>query len=190
MEVDHYMSPWNPESTQFSESILCTLIELKEKSAAYCTVSCRLIHEQVVEIPVNDVSAETDMEKLIVKRKGFCNREQRKKFLGCAHTRANDEFIHLAEDIYKTGFLKTEKPPSVILKDIFMKIYMLDQQKGTLEKRYACAKYISQSTIEMYQIKKSLEEIEHDHHCLIKELEFFRQSLINQLDIAIDSIAT
>lgn len=189
VDSDHNNNPWNAEPSQSSENTPHSLRTLREKIATFCTVSCRLIHEQVIEITDSDYSGEEELDKLMVKRKGFCNRDQRKKFLGCAHTRANDEFIHLADEVYITGLFKTENPPSVTLKDIFMKIYILDQEKGALEKRYAYAKKISLSTNEINQIKNAVEVIEQKHHCLIDELEVFRQSFLSQLDFAIAKLA-
>lgn len=160
------------------------LLELKEKLSVFQTVSCRLMHEQVQEIMDDSITDYADLERLMVRRKGFCNPAMRRTWLGCAHTMANDTFARLSDCVHATGILHTDTIPSIGFNDLVVEIYRIDHEKGRMEKRKALAQK-QNDTAELINIADSMQDIIYRHQCCIKQLEQMRSDLMCQIDMAI-----
>jgi hypothetical protein len=161
------------------------LVQLSEQLAMFATVCCGLMHEQVLEISGGTVTDTIDLDKLDVRRKGFCNMDIRRKLLGCAHTKANDIFARLVDAVYDTGILSTAFPPSTTVNDLSLKIYLLDHEKGQMEKRYALACQKGEEH-EIKAVEQVLKDILARHETILSQLEQLRQSIMDQIHNAID----
>lgn len=175
-----------PANQSITEDIYLQLLQLREKLSVFKTVSCGLMHEQVQELLEDNIADDASPEQLRVSRKGFCTSAMRRNRLGCAHTRANDTFARLADSIYETGILKAAIRPSVMITELIMSIYLMDHEKGMMEKQKALAQY-QRNEEEMATIEDALEKIISRHETAIYQLEQLRLDLMHQIDTAINS---
>lgn len=173
-----------PNHQSISKGNYEQLLQLRDKLSAFKTISCGLMHEQVRELQEESVTDDANLEELRVKRKGFCNTTLRRHFLGCAHTLANDTFARLADSVYDMGLMQTTTRPSIAIKDLTVKIYLMDHEKGMMEKRKALVQY-RQDAAQIMVIENTLQEIISRHQTAINQLEQIRQDIMQQLDIAI-----
>jgi hypothetical protein len=171
-----------------SPDIYLQLLQWREKLSAYQTVSCKLMHEQVTQLNEDSITADIDLDQLRVIRKGFCNASLRRRSLGCAHTMANDMFVRLVISVYETGILQTTSSPSVI-NDLVLKIYLIDHEKGRIEKRKALVQ-LQKDSQELINIQNALLDIISRHQNAIDELEKVRQDIMHQLDKVIANYQT
>lgn len=157
------------------------LKELRAQLAAYKTVQCGLMHEQVQTILDDSTMHDGDLSQLVVQRKGFCDRHERRKWLGCSHTIANDNFAMLADKVYDAGIPITDARPSALIKDIVLKVYLMDHEKSRMEKQKAVAAHLQQE--EKFDIaSQELRNIVARHRVLISELEEIRSSIMHRID--------
>ncbi|NCI49463.1 hypothetical protein GWC95_05980 [Sediminibacterium roseum] len=173
-----------------STTINCTkeqLLQWRAELSAYQVVSCALMHEEVTEIIGHLEGEVEDLASLHVKRKGFCNVNARRKLLGCAHSKANDAFGKLANSVYDAGVIHMADRPSQTVDDLVMKIYLLDHEKGRMEKCLAVAKEKKQAG-EIEDAQLQLQRMITRHRTILKELEQFQHALIKQLDLALEAV--
>ena len=169
-----------------TDDIYLQLLQLKDKLSKFQTVSCRLMHEQVQELLDHSVTGDADLDQLTAKRKGFCNTTMRRISLGCAHTSANDSFAALADAVYETGISQTDSRPSAAINELVVKIYLIDHEKGIMEKRKAVAQH-QQLVAEIPGIQEAINEIISRHQTVVDQLEKFRCDIIHQVDTAIEN---
>lgn len=175
-----------PVYQSIAKDIYQRLLQLRGELSVYQTVSCRMMHEQVQELVKETIPDDGSFENVILKRNGLCNPVMRRKFLGCAHTNANNAFAALADSVYDTGILQAGPRPSESINDIVMKIYLIDHEKGSVEKEKAVALYTGQMA-DMANIEHVIQEIIYRHKTLINELEQLRQEIMHQIDAAIET---
>jgi len=113
-----------------------TLSEIKEKLNEFQFINCGLRHEQVLLdtatiLPVlgGAIDPPTYM------RVNLCNIEDRRKRLGCAHSPSNDSFNRLLDQIPGDDDVIAQLQKQ--FNEVVLKIYVLDHQKGDLEKSIA-----------------------------------------------------
>jgi hypothetical protein len=187
----HYHTKWLQEMQPVEQSAdlntYLQLLQLREKLSVFEAVPCRLMHEQVEELFEESIGtdADPDPEQLRVRRSGFCKPAMRRHRLGCAHTSANGTFARLADRVYETGLLNTAFRPSATIEELILKIYLMDHEKGSIEKQKALAQYGDDAT-KIAEIDIALEEVISRHEATINELEQLRRELMLQLDTAIE----
>jgi|GEM_PF-1757519 hypothetical protein len=164
------------------------LHQWKQQLSAFRTVACQLMHEEVLEISGEGITADESTDQLQVRRKGFCKKDLRVKALGCAHSRSNDLFGSVADAVYDAGVLDIPVRPSVSVNDLVLKIYLMDHEKGRAEKKYAVAQKNHDSN-EMAIVRDLLNTIGLRHTEILNQLEQLRQTIISQLDNAIGQFA-
>lgn len=110
-----------------------TTQEIKNQLESFETAECGLFHETVLI----DKSTGKPIKNIIgdeahYERVQLCPANIRNKRLGCAHSKANHNFFNLI------AVLKTEDENIIQgnknIEALFQKIYMLDHEKGDLEK--------------------------------------------------------
>lgn len=151
--------------------------QLRTELEQYKTVNCRLAHERVVNIESGELSNDIDPEVVAVSRKGFCDKALRNHMLGCAHTKANYTFAHLADAAYAQGLLDTEQQPSMMLNNIIVKIYLMDHEKGAAEKRLAIARELPDA-VAADAVGKQIDDIVNRHTAAMAELEALRERIV------------
>lgn len=174
----------SPIQHTISPDVYQQLSALRDELAVYRTVQCQLMHEQVVALFKESIAEDGNDEQLKARRKGLCPIAGRRNLLGCAHTNANDTFAQLADGVYEMGILKTAKRPSEIIQTLVVQVYLIDHEKGDLEKQMALAKYHQHSEA-VVRINAAIQEVISRHATVIGQIEQFRQELMHQLDMAI-----
>lgn len=162
------------------------LLQLREQLAGFHTASCRLMHEQVVELFDTSLPMNNNLADLAVRRKGFCTPELRRKLLGCAHTTANDAFARVADAVHATGILGDAALPSSILSATSLRIYRMDHEKGRLDKQYALAQY-NKDAAEIISVQHKLSDVLARHDTAVAEMEEYRKYLLKNLDESINA---
>jgi hypothetical protein len=157
------------------------LLQLREQLAGFRTASCRLAHEQVIELLDTLPSLNDDLANLSVRRKGFCTPELRRKLLGCAHTTANDVFARLADAVHATGILGNKALPSSLISAIALRIYRMDHEKSRLEKKIALAQH-NKDAAEITSIQHQLSVVLARHDAAVAEMEEYRKYLLKSVD--------
>lgn len=173
-------------ATKTQEELVPNLLELRQKLAAYRTLSCQLVHEHVMDFITDPIPEDMDLSEVLVKRRGFCTPALRKTTLGCAHTLANEHFSRLADAVHATGILGDATLPSIDLTNIIVRIYKMDHEKGALEKRFAFAER-NGNIPEMESVRAMISELLTRHAAYIDELEEYRKQLFNRIDEQINA---
>lgn len=161
------------------------LLQYRRELAAFQTVSCSLQHEQVVDILDECSTKQNDLDTLRVKRRGFCQMDARRKWLGCAHSRSNDTFARIADSVYEAGVLPFDRRPSDIVNLLAVQIYMLDQEKGLMEKKLAVSLGLYNAG-DIESARVIIADIQHRHKGIIEKLEQYRLTILAELDHAIN----
>lgn len=161
------------------------LLCLKDKLSALQIVSCGMVHEQAKSIKEDTLTPHADIDALGVVRRGLCNNAQRRNFLGCAHTVANDNFTNITNELFSLGIFPHAQSPTENIKQIVFSIYMLDHEKGILEKRLALAKHL-QHTEEEHVLQQTINEVVSRHQVAINSLKQEYSAVMLQLQTAIE----
>jgi hypothetical protein len=165
------------------------LLQLRGELSVYQTVTCGLRHEQVQELFEETITGDADLEELKVRRKGLCKTDIRHRFLGCAHTLANDAFARLADRTYNAGVLQNVSQPGAAIKELCAQIYLVDHEIGRMEKQKALAQHQGHTT-QVTEIEEAMEKHLSRYRVLVDQLEQLRREIVRQLDEAIASYAT
>lgn len=160
------------------------LLQFYEALKTFQTFSCGLMHEQVQELRAETITDECDIDEVRAVRKGFCDAAMRRRTLGCAHSIANFNFSSLADKAYDMGLLQGALPPAALIDTLVAQIYLMDHEKGRVEKEKALA-VLRQDTTEMRRTENAIRDIITRHGHAVAELEQLRCDMIQQIEVAI-----
>jgi hypothetical protein len=149
----------------------------------YHTAACELIHEKVM-LPKNSMSAEEDDSVMQpgFPRLGFCNASDRQWRLTCAHTMAAARFNRLLDQLAGTGLVEADKIQSEKINALLTEIYLLDHQKGNVEKDYAVLRQQSAPASELQSARDTLNEIIRQHTALVRQVEALRGEILCEVE--------
>jgi hypothetical protein len=168
-----------------------TLHEIKEEMSRYHTAACKLIHEKVM-LPKNSAPAEGDPSVTPpgFPRLGFCNASDRQWRLTCAHTMAAARFNRLLGQLAGTGLVEAERIQSERINALLTEIYLLDHQKGNVEKDYAVLRQQSAPAPELQAAREKLHDIIRQHTILVQEVEALRGEILCEVEEALGEAAS
>lgn len=168
------------EKTALLNSIYTELLRYK-------TTQCQLKHEQVKEVISDAVMGDEGPQDRIV-RTGFCDSAFRKWELGCAHTpAAMHNFKTLVGNFAGAADLDASNLPLQNMDDVICQIFLLDHEKGALEKQYSFLKLRNGSPEEIAATQDKLKTAIAHHTVLINQLEQLRASVLAKLAAIISS---
>jgi hypothetical protein len=157
----------------------------------YHTAACELIHEKVM-LPKNSMPAEEDTSVMQpgFPRLGFCNASDRQWRLTCAHTMAAARFNRLLDQLAGTGLVEAERIQSEKVNALLTEIYLLDHQKGNVEKDYAVLRRQSAPAPELQSAREKLNAIIHQHTILVRQVEALREEILCEVEAAMREAAS
>jgi hypothetical protein len=159
------------------------LYALKIQLAQYKTFSCKLRHENIIDVESNEGIDSMGLPlEPIVNRVGFCNRDSRSVVISCAHTTAAIKFKNLVGKISQQIGISQNDLHIKAFDDLLCEIYLLDYKKGHLEKEDAFAGFYDKSGMDREEIKLEINKVEEQHSKLVAELELLRQAILTTLD--------
>ncbi|HEY0066009.1 MAG TPA: hypothetical protein VGB46_01560 [Flavisolibacter sp.] len=163
---------------------------IKEEMSRYHTAACELIHEKVM-LPKNSMPAEDDpsVTQPGFPRLGFCNASDRQWRLTCAHTMAAASFNRLLGRLADTGLLEAGRIQSEKINALLTEIYLLDHQKGNVEKDYAVLRQQSAPAPELQSTREKLNEIIRQHTILVRQVEALRGEILYEVEEAMREAA-
>ena len=158
-----------------------TIVEIQQKIASFQVVPCQLHHE-IVQLDVNTqqpVKSGT-IESPNYQRVSFCPKEIRKKRLGCAHSYANESFMETLNQLPKKDHviedLKTQ------MDEVICKIFVLDHQKGELEKDWAKAlEAKNNDTIIQSELQQQIATCIEQHTQVMTQLSALKERVVDRL---------
>jgi hypothetical protein len=158
---------------------------IKEEMSRYHTAACGLIHEKVM-LPKNSMPAEEDPSVMQpgFPRLGFCNASDRQWRLTCAHTMAAARFNRLLDQLAGTGLVEEGRVHSGKINALLTEIYLLDHQKGNVEKDYAVLRRQSAPAPELQATRNKLNEIILRHSDLVGQVEALRAEILCEVEEA------
>jgi hypothetical protein len=77
---------------------------------------------------------------------------------------------------------KCDKSVLMVMDELLYKIYLLDIEKGTLEKDYANAIFNESIDCQIKKIKERLVDVVNTHSKYVCEIELLRQAIINEIE--------
>ncbi len=155
--------------------------EIKQELSTFVTVQCGLYHEKVALNPETKMPIITQIDSEVAcTRVQLCPANLRSKRLGCAHSFANDNFNKLINELESENSEITELQAKI--KQIILKIYMLDHEKGNLEKDHAkSVMFHSSNKSQQENIQTKIEQCLAQHFILISELESTKNKILHHL---------
>lgn len=161
------------------------LHEIKEEMSRYHAAACELIHEKVM-LAKNSMPAEDDpsVTQPGLPRLGFCNASDRQWRLTCAHTMAASRFNRLLGQLADTGLVEADRIQFEKINALLTEIYLLDHQKGNVEKDYAVLRQQSASTPELQSTREKLNQIIRQHTILVRQVEALREEILGEVEAA------
>lgn len=163
------------------------LIKIRNELLKYQIVACELRHEKVLQVEATQYGGHTDYPNFNFSLYGLCPKAFRNRTLNCAHSISAVSYDQLIRQLSDKGMLelKSAETLSTELKALLLKIYLLDHEKGRLEKELAFfklhSKYNSVKTIE-----KALKETLKTHHAVVEDLENFHHCLVQKVNHLIE----
>lgn len=164
------------------------LYELRQSIEKFRIVSCGLNHETLVADKVSGLPVFYDLSgQKVFSNIGFCQRKERGSFLQCAHSMAWYRFLDCLNDlklIDQTGDLYL---PVEQVKEVMLRIFELDHQKSTLEKRKANLLYEPNNEA-VQQTDHKITECFKEHSDYVRTLEMQRKLILQSIDSNIKSM--
>ncbi|QNM86531.1 hypothetical protein H9W90_05275 [Polaribacter pectinis] len=153
-----------------------TIPEIKNELEKFTVFKCGLKHELVkldskTKHPVKKIVS----NKEIYERVALCNSSKRAYRLGCAHSNSNLKFNQLVSSI-QIDNLEIKRILNEI-NQVISKIYLLDHEKGNLEKEFAiCLENPSNSIVE---IESSINSCKTTHNNYMNDLHLLKTALLS-----------
>lgn len=113
--------------------------------------SCRIVacgqkHEQVIGVRTSIWNEERQEFSKTYDRVGLCSSKVRNALVGCAHTPANNKFLELLKRAEERDASISDL--RVEFDQVIMRIYLMDHQRGALEKELFYAPKDKHGTIQ------------------------------------------
>lgn len=157
------------------------LQSIRQQLAGYRVTQCALAHECVVSVSRSDYGIRADHPGWQIRLQGFCNRNTRQERLGCAHTTANDRYKSLVRKLTNAGIADDLVAPLSEIDEIIMSIYLIDHEKGMLDKK--CAVFSAErKVLQLQEAERKLNEVLAIHFHLIERLGTLHTHIMNRID--------
>ncbi|MGE3799978.1 MAG: hypothetical protein AB7H80_03075 [Candidatus Kapaibacterium sp.] len=174
------------------------LAELRETISHFRAVSCRMKHENVVQV-IPSTELMSDGEEVVIppqfERVGFCPQDFRARQTACGHTMARytlKEALEMLKEVegesdQRDGATQQEKVIGEWLEEwhrIDGEIGQLDHRKGEVEKARAKfdEKMFDEGRVMWEEIERELADIsDHHQHCIVR-LNKMQETILKSLD--------
>ena len=158
------------------------LQSLKSQLSQFKTFDCKLKHEEVINIEFNTGTDYSGKPlELSCERIGFCNKAYRNSNISCAHTIAAINFKKIFNEIIIVTDYKGDDLLIQSMDELLCKIYLLDIEKGSLEKQHAYAKFNELPALQSALIEEKITNAVNTHSNYVQELEILRQMIMNEI---------
>lgn len=161
------------------------LTDAHQQLSGFRTLQCAQSHEKIVEIVKVDRESNElehdDHPGWRLEIRGLCSKELRNATIGCSHSMAPINYNRIVNGLIEQQIISEASVPLQEINNLIHRIYLMDHEKGRLEKQLAVFRNSDGPAQEIGDITVKLDGLREEHVVLIKELDSLHQQVLQVL---------
>lgn len=160
-----------------------------EKLSGYRTMQCGQVHEKIVSVTKVEerMLSHDDYPGWKLQIKGLCSKEVRNATLGCSHSMVQANYGRLISQLVTENIIGETTVPWTKINDVLGKVFIMDYEKGSLEKKLAVMKGKNSDSAVIEEIQFKLSRLREEHVILINQLDALHRDTLQTLQEIVHS---